>query len=128
MLNALLQILLAMVIILGIILLVGLCYSSIWIFLFSPIKRLDKRNEQLAEANREYNEITVEHAKMLELNEEQQKKYDEWAIKKQKLKDDVAEIEKDLKRKQGVLAEVDQKLSDARTGKSSKKKNTKTDK
>ena len=89
MIGTLLSILLATAIILGIVILAGMIYASIWFFLFSPIKRLDKRNEKLAEANREYNKITVEHAKMLEMNEEQRKLYDEWAVKKQKLKDDI---------------------------------------
>lgn len=121
MLNTLLNVLLSMFIIFGITVLIGLTYASIWLFLFSPIKQLDKRNERLAEANREYNKIEVEHAKMISLNEEQKKVYEAWAIKKQKLKDEISDAEKELKRKQGVLAEVDIKLSSARN---SKKKST----
>lgn len=121
MLNTLLNVLLSMFVIFGITVLIGLTYASIWVFLFSPIKQLDKRNERLAEANREYNKIEVEHAKMINLNEEQKKVYEAWAIKKQKLKDEINDAEKELKRKQGVLAEVDIKLSTARN---SKKKST----
>jgi predicted membrane protein len=124
MINILLNFLLAMFIILAIIILLGLSYASIWVFLFSPIKQLDKRNERLAEANREYNKIEVEHAKMVNLNEEQKKVYDKWSVKKQQLIDEVKETEKELKRKQGVLAEVDIKLSTARSKKTTKKSTT----
>jgi len=103
-----------MFLVLGIAILLGLTYAAVWVFLFSPIKQLDKRNERLAEANREYNKIEVEHAKMVNLNEEQKKQYDKWAVKKQQLKDEITDAEKELKRKQGVLAEVDIKLSTAR--------------
>ena len=129
MIGSLLNALLATAIILGIVLIAGLIYASIWIFLFSPIKRLDKRNERLAEANREYNKITVEHAKMLEMNDKQRKVYEEWSIKKQKLLDDIDKAETELTRKQKIIKEHDEEFkafNEWQNGKSSKTRKKKS--
>ncbi len=129
MIGSLLNALLATAIILGIVLIAGLIYASIWIFLFSPIKRLDKRNKRLAEANCEYNKITVEHAKMLEMNDAQRKVYEEWSVKKQKLLDDIDKAESELSRKQKIIKEHDQEFkafNEWQNGKSSKTRKKKS--
>jgi hypothetical protein len=109
--NGLLDILVAMAIILGIVVLGGITYSAIWIFLFTPIRKLDDRNERLAEANREFNKIEVKHAQLVKFTEEQQKIYDEYVLNKQKVLDETSKLEDELKRKQRLKKDYEKEFS-----------------
>lgn len=49
---------------------ISLSYALIWTALFFPISKKRKHEQAVAEANREYNKVQVEHATIIKAKEE----------------------------------------------------------
>ena len=81
----------------GIIILIALMYSTIWMALFYPITKLRKHNKAVAEAHKELNELEVKTNNLMLLEQEQREKYDQLVLKyfnlSERVKEKITELE-----------------------------------
>lgn len=110
--EVLILILFALVIILGIVFLGGVIYWIIWTALFVPINKKFKHDDRVLERDREYNKLEVEYANLVKFTEDQQKIYNSYILKKQSVLDEIGDAEKELKRKQAIIKEHQDKFAE----------------
>jgi flagellar biosynthesis/type III secretory pathway M-ring protein FliF/YscJ len=108
--NFLILLILAMLLLLAIIFIAGVIYWIIWTAIYIPINKKFKYDERLAEKNKEYNKLEVEHANLIKFTEEQKKVFDEYSIRKQNVLEDMRKAEDELKRKQRLIKESDEQF------------------
>lgn len=102
MINALLDILIAILIVSGIIVLLVFCYWMIWNGLFSPVNKLARYKDRRLEAEHEFNVIKAEESEIKKINAEAKELYGELAVKIADLRSEAQKLEEDITRKQKV--------------------------
>ena len=89
-----LNFLLISLIVLGIVVVFAIGYFVIWTAIFSPVMKLEKYKTAKLEAEREYHLIEVEHARMIEQNDEQKSEHQDRAVKIADLKSEEWKLRK----------------------------------
>src|SRR5690554_713930 len=89
---------------------ISLAYTLVWTALFYPITKKRKHEEAVAEANREYNKVQVEHATIIKAKE----------TTNEQLKKILYTIHQKEKQLENLNKEIDSKVAEA--NKTTKKK------
>ena len=90
--------------------LLGLSYALVWVALFFPVTQNRKHKEKVAESNREFHKVQVEHATIIQAKEAADENLKKTLYQLHYKEKESEQLDKDIAAKKKALEELNKKV------------------